>query len=378
MKILHIIGNLDQGGAEKVLYDLVLNSDRSKFEHTVVSVSDLGYYGEYLLSAGIECYQLKVAKFRLFRVFKIFKVIKNTSPDIIQSWMYHSNLFTVILKLIWHKNIIWGIHSGGLFTEIGKKSTILVRVLGALFSKVPTKIIYCAESAAVEHLKDGYDKTKTKIITNGYDLTKYDKQSSELANQIRRRFGINEDTLVIGSVGRFHPVKDHKNLLDALKVVKNSGKKFKLIMIGSNLDYKNQVLMKWIKDNGLVNDIHLLGVREDLEILYPVMDVCVLSSRSEAFPNVVCEAMASGVPCVVTDVGDAARIVGETGYVVPKQNPKILAEMIIKMIEIGKEERIQLGIRARKRMEENYSLPKMIMKYENLYLEIANNNISLK
>jgi len=170
-------------------------------------------------------------------------------------------------------------------------------------------------------------------------------------------------------VGRFDPLKDHRNLFEALSILKKKEINFRCILVGRDVNYENDKISGWIKEFGLSNDIVLLGQRSDIPEVMAALDIHILSSSSEAFPNVVAEAMISGTPCVTTDVGDAALIVGETGWVVPPSDTNALASGIADALEAFKnkkewEQRCQL---AQRRIRDNFSLEKMISRYRNLW-----------
>jgi len=183
--------------------------------------------------------------------------------------------------------------------------------------------------------------------------------------------GISKDALLIGLVGRFDPQKDHYNFVRAAALLNGHALDAHFLLCGDQVSWENSILTGWIEASGLANRFHLLGRREDITRLTAALDIASSSSYTEGFPNVIGEAMSCGVPCVVTDVGDSALIVGNTGKVVPPKNPEALAAAWGDLIKMGPEYRRQLGSAARRRVEENYSLPAIVSKYENLYKELA-------
>ena len=208
------------------------------------------------------------------------------------------------------------------------------------------------------------------VIPNGFDLDAFfpDKQARE---KVRKELGINDKIIVIGFVARFDPQKDHKNFFEAAKIVHKIYPKVHFFLCGDGISWKNEKLREWIEKSGVEKVTHLLGRRDDIKNVYNSIDIFCSSSYGEGFPNVIGEAMACGIPCVVTNVGDSAIIVGDTGFVVPPKNPESLDEAIIKMIEIGEEKRKELGKRARKRIEESYSIEKIVKNYEQLYKKVC-------
>ena len=366
IKILHIITSLGSGGAEKVLFNLVTNSDVDKFKHVVISLIGLDFYGDRLRDFGIKVYPLHVSKNNLFAILKVFGILNQERPAVIQSWLYHADLVSVLARFLGYQNIIWNIRNNRLVWNKSSKLTILIRKICAWLSFIPVKIICCADAAKHEHVKVGYMNSKFKLINNGYDLSQY-VFNNEIRIELRKELNIRCNEVVVGNVGRFDPAKDHLNLLNALGILKNRGKIFKVVLIGKNINSNNNELVGWVNHYQLQDVVILLDERRDVPNLYNIMDVFVLSSETEGFPNVVAEAMASELPCVVTDVGDAAKIVGDTGVVVPIKNANALADGIEQLLNLDAATLSEYGLKARQLVENNYSLPIMVKKYEKLY-----------
>ncbi len=202
------------------------------------------------------------------------------------------------------------------------------------------------------------------VIQNGYDLTRWQRNLQARA-RLRQEWQLAPDTRVIGFVARWNPLKDHRTLIQALARCKANGLDLRCVLIGKGLDADNAELMQLLREADVVDQVILLGMRDDVPDIMSALDVHVLSSLAEGFPNVVAEAMACGVPGVVTDVGDAAVIVGDTGWVVPPQEPAMLAEGIGKAFAALDSEGSQvIAERVRERVLQEFSLPKMVERYE--------------
>jgi glycosyltransferase involved in cell wall biosynthesis len=374
VKVLHIITSLNDGGAEALLYRMVTSKSDS-FEHVVVSLMDAGKYGLLLEKAGINVHYLNIhrGKLGIFASFKIFDLVKKNQPDVVQTWMFHSDILGgIFARLAGVKNVIWGVHHTTLFKGESKYSTILIVKLNAFLSRfIPNKIIYCAQKSREVQESIGFSASKGVVVSNGYDVSQFIR-NDQLGYIFRNDLNISGNFL-IGNVGRYNPLKDHKNLLLALKEVKaKSNAKWHCILVGTDLDEANLELSGLIYELGLTDSVSLIGRRNDIPSVMNAIDLLVLSSSSEAFPNVLNEAMACGTPCVTTDVGDAALIVSDTGWSVPAHNPNALAVAIIRMIDENKLNESAWENRrflSRKRIIENFSLEKMIAKYELVWLE---------
>jgi glycosyltransferase involved in cell wall biosynthesis len=184
--------------------------------------------------------------------------------------------------------------------------------------------------------------------------------------------GLSDEKILIGLVGRFDRQKDHKTFFQAARILHKDYAGAHFVLCGDGIRWNNPIIRKWINEAYVTAVTHLLGRRDDMASLYPALDIVSSSSYGEGFPNVLGEAMACGVPCVVTDVGDSARIVGKTGLVVPPRNAVALAGALKKMIELG-EGRKKLGALARERIKDNYSLEKIVSQYKNVYMDVVTN-----
>ena len=183
--------------------------------------------------------------------------------------------------------------------------------------------------------------------------------------------GVDDSIPLIGMCGRFDLQKDHHNFLAAAGVLRALLPDAQFVLWGKGVDRENPLLSTWIAEEGLAPAVHLLGFRTDSSRLNAALDIATLSAAyGEAFPNVVGEAMACAIPCAVTDVGDAAYIVGETGRVVPAGDPEALAAAWAELLSLPAAERSALGAQARERIEEVFSLEKMGAAYAQLYRDI--------
>jgi glycosyltransferase involved in cell wall biosynthesis len=372
IKIIHIITGLNTGGAEIMLYKLLCKIDNKKFDNIVVSMTATGNIEEKIKSLGVRVEILGMKKgFRGFfsysGLLKFKTIVKEYKPDIIQSWMYHADLFGLIIGKLYKIPVIWNIRCSNM--ELSFSTKVVVK-LCSLLSKLPEAVIVNSNSGKEYHEKIGYSPKKLEIIQNGFDIGKCrPNESAKLL--ISKELKIRVDSILIGMIARFDPMKDHKNFLEAFSLISKKYDNVYGILAGDGIDNKNQELNNIINKLNIGDKIYMLGRREDVNILLSGIDILSSSSSyGEGFSNAIGEAMACEIPCVVTDVGDSALIVGETGIVVPPRNYELLAEGLLKMIELG-EKRKELGIMARKRVINNWSIDKIVKKYENLYESIC-------
>lgn len=374
MKVLHVIPRLAVGGAEIVLEQLLSHPQSDSHINKVLCFGRPTEIGTRLSKRGIEVqyFGVEPGKARSFlRLFLTRRSIADFQPDIIQTWMYHANLLTGWLTLFSKKiPIVWAIHQDISDSSWIKLSTKVVIKVGAIFSAlIPEKIVSVSDRAVESHSNIGYPREKFRIVHNGFEVNMDSASSLDNVSPIGA-LGLGEETKLIGFFARFHEMKDHSNFLAAAEIVSSEMKDVHFILAGSQMDIENSFLVEELGARGLSSNVHLLGQRTDVAKLLAELDIYSISSRSEGFPLSVGEAMAAGVPCVVTDVGDAAKLIGETGLIVPPKNPVALADAWLKLLDKSSRERQLMGKAARKRILDNYSLDKMVADYYALYAEV--------
>ncbi|MDI1300847.1 MAG: glycosyltransferase [bacterium] len=370
MKILHIIIGLNVGGAELMLKRLIESHRKnSGYEHSVVSLTDLGKIGPLLQESGIEVTMLGMrsgldAPVILYRLVNIIRIKK---PDIVQTWMYHADLLGgLAARLCGCRSIIWGIRTTDVSAG-GSKVTIVIRKLCALLSRVVPSVIICAaEASRRSHVAIGYDEERMIVIPNGFDpavLVATDEQRAA----IRLQHGIAPDELVVGSVGRFNPDKDHGSFIRAAGLLAARFSPVKFMLVGRDLDAGNRPLMDLVAASGCPERFILVGERQDIPACLKAMDIFCLHSRTEGFPNVLGEAMTMGLPCVATDVGDAGYLLDEAGILVPPLNLLALAGGLEKMIMLSKTERAELGQKAQDRIHSFFTMQRTSERFAQVY-----------
>ena len=371
MKIIHIITGLSIGGAEIMLYKLLSITDKRKFTPIVIAlVAGSDEMKDRIEALDIPVYSLGIKRsslFSLFRFLKLIRLMREHKPDIIQGWMYHGNLAATLVSIFTtgHPAIVWNILHSLYDLCYEKRSTRWVIQLNRLFSRIPKAIIFNSNLSRKQHEAFGFNSRRSQMISNGIEIQKF-VLSSERIQNIRSSLNISFSALIVGHVARFHPMKDHKGFLQTAVQVLQHFPEVHFILAGRDITKKNTILQEIIPDE-IEHQFHLLGERNDIPDLMGIMDIYCQSSWSEAWPTVLGEAMAAGVPCVATDVGDSKEIIGETGIVVSPRDVDALTAGIEKLIMMTPEQRQTLGEAARARIKENYDLDKIIDQYASLY-----------
>jgi glycosyltransferase involved in cell wall biosynthesis len=287
--------------------------------------------------------------------------------------MYHACIYASVAgSFMPGTPLLWGIHHSSLEYAGNTLSTLAaVETCRWLSFRKRIHIAYCAESAKRAHEARGYCSERAVFIPNGYDSDKFAGRPG-LRDRMRARFNIPGDATVFGLVARFDPIKDHATFLEAagLTVRKRPGK-LAFVLIGDGIDQSNAALMDLIDRNGLRASVVLTGRLDDVAAAYSALDFLALSSRGEAFPNVVCEGMLSELPCIATDVGDCRAIIGDTGFLVPAGSPTELAIAMGSAANLSQSNRRRLGVSARQRIVDRYSVEACLAKYVAVYHQLA-------
>jgi glycosyltransferase involved in cell wall biosynthesis len=372
MKVLHVITGLEGGGAERQLVYLLRGSAGSQIQHEVVSLLDGGVYGRDVRATGAELHALNMARNRFspLALFRLASLIHRSRPDIVQTWLYHADLIGLLAaRLAGGPPVVWTLRSSQLELQHYSKLTgLTIRALSRL-SRWPAAILSNSTAGMNAHLTFGYQPKWAQVIPNGIDTNAF-RPSESAREQVRAELGIGADTPLIGCIARCDPMKDHLNVFSAFGRV---GADARLLLAGKGTEPGNHKLSSQIRLGGLgPEQVIGLGDRRDTHRIIAALDVLVLGSAfGEGFPNALGEAMACGVPCVATDVGDNAAIIGGCGAVAPPRDPRALAEAMSQLLALSSDERRALGLRARERIQKNYALSAMVRRYSEVYARLA-------
>lgn len=367
-KVLHVITGLGLGGAETSLYNLC-KLDQNK--HVVVSLVGDGYFKEKLEVAGVEVYALSIGSVGGFcRGFiELCRIIDHTKPDVMQTWMYHANLYGgAAAYLMGIKDLYWNVRHSSIGSGHTSKKTFLVAKLGAFLSGwVPRGIVALSHRAARSHLAHGYSAKKIKVISNGVDCNKFRPFDGELSEELPR-FGA--DTFILGMAARFTPEKDHDTFLRSLAGVFRETTNTHALIVGSGVV---EGLIDKVASYGIEERVTLLEHVENMPALMNLLNLHVLTSKSEGFGNVIIESLACGTPCVSTDVGDAEMIMGPE-WIVPVGDSIALKNKIVSLVSLYESDAsIWRGMRSSARAKSTkYSMEAAVMAYNHLWFGLDN------
>ena len=372
--VVHLITDLYSGGAEAMLTKLVTTSGHPHFRHVVVSMIDDGAFGAPLRAAGVTVYRLEMPRGRprLRALPQLLAILRRERPVLLQTWMYHADLLGLLIAPFFGRlPVVWNIRASDM--DMAKYSRLSAWTLRACarLSPFPRAVVVNSLAGKVFHVRSGYHPREWALIPNGFDMHAYGPDSAARA-VIRAELGFGDDDIVIGLIARLDPMKDHPTFLRAAALLAARLPHARFLLAGRGVTADDPGLRRLLAAGDLTAKVRLLGERRDIPQLMAALDIASLvSTYGEGFPNVIGEAMACEIPCVVTAVGDAATIVADTGRVVPMRDPKALAAAWQHLAEMSREERRAIGVRARQRIAEQYGLNRIVERYETLYARLA-------
>jgi len=352
-KVLHVITNFAAvGGAEMMLSRLI--QAQPDCQHYVVALMQINETYQTALQQCAAHYALHWNGLNTLQsIFKLRKIIQDIQPDVIQGWMYHANVLTTLstMGLKTKPPVFWGIHHSLASPKEESRSTKIALQLSRYLSSFASGIIYCAQSALQQHQAFGFRNSQQHVIPNGIEIERFQFHSFT-----------EHSPLVVGFAGRFHPAKGYPYLVETIARLRGYPVQFKIAGRGANLN--NPELAALFEQYQVsLNQVELLDQVEDMPAFYASLDLFLMTSITEGFPNVLVEAMASGVPCITTDVGDAGLIVADTGYVVPARDIEKLREAIIAYLNLPLDDKLQRQNNARSRVEENFTIQAIRQNY---------------
>ena len=376
MRIVFIITGLATGGAETMLFKLLERLDRQRFSPHVISLTTLGEIGPRIAALGIpvEAMDMKPGLPSPLGFLRLMRMIRRVKPDVVHTWLYHADLLGgLAARLAGVSAIGWCIRNSNLDKDKTRFSTrAVVRLCASISTWVPSQILSCSEEARQVHVALGYAAEKMRVVPNGFDLARF-KPDGDARSAVRAKLGIADSTPLVGLIGRFDPQKNHAGFFEATGRLYRHMPHVHFVLAGQGIEQNNAALMQSINKAGVLANTHLLGLRNDMSYLMAAFDVLASSSYGEAFPNVLGEAMACGVPCAVTDVGDSAYIVGDTGRVVASGDMRGLSAALEELLALPPPEKAALGERARARVAAHFEIGRVVQQYENFYESLLAN-----
>ncbi len=366
VRICHLISCLDVGGAEMSLFRLLSAIDRNRFQSSVTSLIPPGRVGEQIRQSGFPVRSLSMKRGRVSprALLTLTRLLRRDRPDVLMTWLYHSDLLGLVAgKMAGIPSIVWNLRAAGVDMSRYRKLSGWTLKICTKLSSLPNAVVANSTSAKMFHEHIGYRPRRWAVIRNGVNHEVF-KPDAEARNSMRNELGLAPEALAIGLVARFDPMKDHETFMAAARAVAQANDSAVFVLAGKGMTKQNHSLAPILSESPFGSRVCLLGEREDVPRLMAALDVVCSSSLSESFPNTIAEAMACGLTCVATDVGDSASIIGDTGLVVAPGQPDALARGLLRVIEMDRSTRKMLGCAARERIIQNFSFRRSVDDYE--------------
>ena len=371
--IVHIISGLKVGGAEEALVKLVSANKTTKYIHSLVVLDSTGNMYERFLGAGFQSiHVLDLKRAFLLEFFKLIFLLRKLQPNIIHTWLYHADLIGgLAARLIGCRRVIWNIRNSDVLKGggISRSAYFSMKMCARLSSWLPVKIVSVSNCGKLNHIAHGYNESKFEVIPNGFDVKQFQFDAA-IRRKVRRELNISDNTLVIGSIGRYNRYKDHNTFLQAAQKLISSGKKYLFLMAGREVDINNTSLVGTIASMGLSDRFLLLGESGNVNELLCAIDIFCSHSKSEGFPNALGEAMSAGRICIATDVGDTSVLLGSCGVLIPPCDSAALSKGIETLAELTNKGTQELQQAARQRIVDNFPNAAITMRYGLMYDEV--------
>lgn len=368
--VVHFISTPGGGGAEAMLLNLVSAMDQEAWKPVVIVVDGRAWPESMtkLREAGAEVHDLECSGFlRKTTLVKLVKLLRQIRPDVMQSWMHHADFVGGwCARLAGVRHVVWGIHCREIHRIPGEsdlRAAVFRKLIGASSIVVPTKIISCSAAAMDDHVPLGYPRAAMVWVPNGIDTKRFlpDDQAREA---IRNELRVPAEAPLIGFIGRFHEMKDLSTWLRAAALLQVKKPETHFWLCGGDEHELGDCARAALSVMPMRSQVHFTPFRSDPERIYSALDIFSLSSRTEACPMTLMEALSCGVPCVTTDVGDCARLLEGVGKAVPVRQPEALSRAW---------EEILLNrpspARLRQHAQENFDISVAARGYEKVYAE---------
>jgi glycosyltransferase involved in cell wall biosynthesis len=359
IRLTFLVSSLNRGGAQRQLTLLVKEIDRTRFAITVITIYACGSLCHEIENLdGVQVYSLrgKGGWGIPASLWRLWRVLHKIQPEIVHGYLDVANVLALVFGKAARAKVVWGVRASNVdYSQYGRRPAFYFR-LAAWLSRFADLIVANSYAGKRHHAIEGYAAGNMIVIPNGFDTDRF-RPDEAAGRQVRREWGVADHESLIGIVARLDPMKDHHTFLFAANRLAEIRPDVRFVCVGDGRDGYREELHAFAKELGLDCRIIWTGEMADMPAVHNAFDIATSATAfGEGFSNAVGEAMACGIPCVVTDVGDSALLVGETGLVVAPGDPEALCEAWLTFLEMPAEQRKALGLAARVRITSEYSL----------------------
>lgn len=359
------------GGAERQLIELLKHIDKRRFSVSVITFYDHGILQpEAEAIEGIHLINLKKrGRYDIISfLWRLWRAVRSTQPHIVHGYQEAANVLALLIGRLSGSRVAWGIRASDVNPAQYRWTFRLSIYLQNILGRFADLVIANSHAGRSYYLSRGFSAMRITVISNGIDTHRF-HPDAESRRRTRAEWNIKDNVKLIGVVGRLDPMKDHPTFLNAAALLAQEMPEIRFSCVGDGPAQYREELQHHAQALGLAQTLIWTGNRSDMAAVYNALDIVTSSSQwGEGFPNVIGEAMACGVPCVVTNVGDSAMLVGDTGIVVPPCDPRALADGWKSMLE-----RPNLGTTARKRIVAEFGVDRLAERTADVLLALAQN-----
>ena len=374
--VLHFTYSIGGGGAEAMLMNLAESLDPAQFRSVVVAINAKPWKHQLkrLHDAGVDVHDLESTSYLNPRTLaRLHAVLRAERPDIVQTWTHHADLvggWAAWLAGVRH--IAWSIHCREIHRNPGdsdNKMEFFRRALAYSSRFIPQRIISCSATAIEDHAAIGYPRERMRWIPNGINAERF-VPDADAGLDTRAELKLPPNAPVIGYVGRFHEMKDLATFLRAATILQTRVPEAHFVFCGGVEVELGEVERELLAQLPQRQQVRFDSFRADPWRLYPALSVFSLSSRTEACPMTIMEAMSCGVPCVTTDVGDCARLLEGVGRVVPMHDAAALAAAWEQTLQLDAPARAEIARQSRQRVLEKFTIANAAQQYAETYAQL--------
>lgn len=364
--IFFLARSLDRGGAERQLLTLVKGLARNGHNVVVAVFYSGGFFEAELVKSGIRLVSLnKKGRWDVLPfLLRLLRMLQMEQPTILHGYLTVANLLAVVVKpFLTDTHVVWGIRASNMDLS---RYDWLARLTGFCERKLShfaDIIIANSRAGKCYAVERGFPPDKILVIPNGIDTTRF-QFSPDGRHKLRKSWNVSDNTVLIGLAARLDPMKDHATFLQAANLITHERHDVRFVCIGEGTSEYTDQLKQQADALGLGKKLIWAGTHDDMSDVYSALDIACSSSCGEGFSNTIAEAMACRIPAVVTNVGDSAWIVDDTGVSVSPENPQELMRGLMQLIDLSNEQRNTLGNRARERIVSLFSVDTLVTATE--------------